>query len=81
MDYVIEYKTDRTTAPYTPPECIKTQLRRLGVDILYSRTDKPVVIASMPAENIPKVRSLESITAVYDNFDEEKLAEIMNLAT
>ncbi len=66
--YFIEYKTDRADGPYELPEELRNELMGIkGLVIEHESSHKPVVIASLPKDELDKVKSLDSVVRVYDN--------------
>ena len=64
--YLIRYKTDRTTRPYDLPEELRTELLGIrGVVIEYEFFVLPTIIATIPKDELDRVRSLDSIVMVY----------------
>ncbi len=64
--YWVQYKTDRTTPPYRLPEELRTELLGIkGVVIDYESSMLPSVIATIPKDELDKVRSLDSIVRIY----------------
>ena len=67
--YWIQYETDRTTPPYGLPEELRTELLGIkGLVIEYESSMLPSVIATIPKDELDKVRSLDSIVKIHGDF-------------
>ncbi len=65
--YFIEYKTDKATN-YELPENLRSELMRIkGLVIEHESSCKPLVIVTVPKDELDKVRYLDSVVRIYED--------------